>query len=207
MRRMDVGPNATDWQGVLSQAAGHGKDIIYNRMWLTGEKHVFTTWSLKDSFCLPSVVACEQSLLSFRALNTLWFGLQVHKVSERMNEISFTQPKKTNRVPSLTLLWMDESPFFLPSLLESENLTWKMEWPPPSAIVLCFSLGYPAPFRDSDEKIKPNQKKKKPKTSRSSFRCSRSWQSGHQDPGGWLPGVALLGLDSGCLFLASFLLN
>lgn len=134
-------------------------------MWLTGEKHVFTTWSLKDSFfCLPSVVACKQSLLSFRALNTLWFGLQVHKVRERMNEISFTQPKKqTNRVPELNVYseWMKVLSSFLPSFLESGNLTWKMEWPPPSAIVLCFSLGYPAPFRDSDEKIKQKQTKKK----------------------------------------------
>lgn len=122
MRRMDVGLNATDWQGVLSQAAGHGKDIIYNRMWLTGEKHVFTTWSLKDSFCLPSVVACEQSLLSFRALNTLWFGLQVHKVSERMNEISFTQPKKNKQGSELNVTlngWKSFLPSFPLGIRES----------------------------------------------------------------------------------------
>lgn len=41
----------------------------------------------------------------------------------------------------------------------------------------------------------------------SSFHCSRFWQNGHLGPEGWLPGVALHGLGSGCLFLASFLLH
>lgn len=43
--------------------------------------------------------------------------------------------------------------------------------------------------------------------SQSSFHCSRFWQNGHLGPEGWLPGVALHGLGSGCLFLASFLLH